>query len=116
MLSPGHITLTLLKLVWAVFLVVQAGALMYTFTHRLSYPPYLCMQWPKSFFFPFREPKSLIRREQSAMFTHTSPNLTPSRVVHIVHIVENLITGEMSDIDMLKRGPIFSDKLSIINH
>ena len=25
MLSPGHITLTLLKLVWAVFLVVQAG-------------------------------------------------------------------------------------------
>ena len=73
------------------------------------------MQWPKSFF-PFREPKSLIRREQSAMFTHTSPNLTPSRVVHIVHIVENLITGEMSDIDMLKRGPIFSDKLSIINH
>ena len=50
MLSPGHITLTLLKLVGAVFLVVQAGALMYTFTHRLSYPPYLCMQWPKSFF------------------------------------------------------------------
>ena len=44
------------------------------------------------------------------MFTHTSPNLTPSRVVHIVHIVENLITGEMSDIDMLKSVPIFSDK------